>query len=197
MKKIIIAGIPRAGKTTLAKKIFDHYPYHLIQSDSLNAAIGEMYTKYIAKKEEKEEMCTFFINSQELINIQNDVLELYFNISAQDYNYMGVILDTSCLSMKKLKEYEKEGCIVIVLGCADITTDEFIENIRTYDTPLDRTYYLGNFRLRMEIEPYVEISQKYKKECEELGLTYIETSHDREASLEKAYQIIQEKLEES
>ena len=98
--------------------------------------------------------------------------------------------------MEKLKEYEEKGTIVIVLGCADLTKDEFFENIRTYDTPLDRTYYLSNFRLNMEIENYVEESKEHRKKCQELGLTYIETSHDRKASIEKAYQIIKEKLKE-
>lgn len=194
MKKIIIAGAPRSGKTTLAKKVFSNYPYNWIQDDNLNCAIQRMYIKYMAENDGKGEY-TIYLNA--LTEIQNYVLEKYFYFSINDYMYEGIILDTHRLSMEVLKEYENEGCIVIVLGCANITTDEFFENTRIHDTPYDRTYHLGNYRLHMELESCIELSKEYKKDCEKLGLTYIETSHNRKESLEKAYQIIKEKIEQS
>ena len=140
---------------------------------------------------------TFIVDVSMIEEIKSYVQQMYFQICSHDHIYDGVILDTSFPTMERLKEYEEEGCIVIVLGCADITADQFFKNIRTYDTPLERTYYLGNTTLHMEVEAHVKSSQKYKKECERLGLIYIETSHNRKESLEKAYQIITEKIENS
>ncbi len=194
MKKIIIAGAPRTGKTTLAKRLFDHYHYNLIQGDILNSSIQFMYYSYMA---EKKGDYTYIVDVPKVEEIKNYVQQMYFQICSHDDIYDGVIFDTSFPSAEKLKEYEEEGCIVVVLGCADITAEQFFENIRTYDTPLDRTYYLGNTTLHMEVKAHVKSSQKYKKECERLGLTYIETSHNRKESLEKAYQIITEKIENS
>lgn len=193
MKKIIIAGTSRSGKTTLAKKVFCNYPYNWIQSDNLDCAIEKMYLNYMAGYDGK---WSYTIDVNTLSDVKNCVLEEYFYFSTHDYVYEGVILDTHHLSMERLKKYEEEGCIVMILGCADINVDDFFENIRTYDTPLDRTYHLGDRRLYMELEHCVETSKEYKKDCERLGLTYIETSHNRKDSLEKAYQIIKEKLEQ-
>lgn len=191
MKKIIIAGTSRSGKTTLAKKVFCNYPYNWIQSDNLDCAVEKMYLNYMAEFDGK---CSYTIDVRELANIKDYLLNWYFYFSINDNIYEGVILDTCLLSMERLKKYAEEGCIVIVLGCSEITTDEFFENVRTYDTPLDRTYHLRDRRLYMELEYCIETSKEYKKDCERLGLTYIETSHNRKDNLEKAYQIIKEKL---
>ena len=194
MKNIIIAGIPLSGKTTLARKILHNYPYNLIQDDILDCAIEAMYLKYISEQNEEG---AYIIKIPELIEIEDYVLERYFDISSTDNIYYGTILETYRLNMEKLKEYEENGAIVIVLGCADLTHDEFFENVRAYETPLERTYYLSNFKLDMAVKSYVKDSREQRKKCQELGLTYIETSHDREASIEKAYQIIKEKLKET
>ncbi len=194
MKKIIIAGTARVGKATLAKKIMDHYHYDLIQSDIIACTMYKMYIKYMAKQKEENH---FIVNLPELTEITDYVEQAYFNTCIEDYVYTGIILDAPYLSMEMVKEYENQGCIVIVLGCADITVEKFLENIRTYDTPLDRTYHIGNTRLCMELEAHLQNSKDNREECKKLGLTYIETSQDRQASLEKAYQIIKEKIENS
>lgn len=197
MKNIIIAGIPRSGKTTLSKKLFRELRnYNLIQQDIIETAVFKMYKNNFAKIEGNEFEKTVNINISEVSRIAKELLWNIYNDSNKDDKNIGIIVDTFDINMEELKEYQDKGDIVIVLGCSKLTQEQFLNNVRKYDTPNDRTYYLGDFSLSMELEYYVKKTKEDKNKCQELGLTYIDTSHDRDIQLDKAFEIIKEKLKQ-
>lgn len=197
MKNIIIAGIPRSGKTTLSKMLFRELQnYNLIQQDIIETAVFKMYENNFTKIEGNEFEKTVNINISEVSHIAKELLWNIYNDSNKDDKNIGIILDTFDINMKELKKYQDKGDIVIVLGCSKLTQEQFLNNVRKYDTPNDRTYYLGDFSLSMELEYYVKKTKEDKNKCQELGLTYIDTSHDRDIQLDKAFEIIKEKLKQ-
>lgn len=197
MKNIIIAGIPRSGKTTLAKKLFRELQnYNLIQQDIIETATIRMYEKNFAKIESDGLKKTISINTSEVNRIASELLRNIYNDSINDDKNIGTILVTFDISMEELKEYKDNGDIIIVLGCSELTKEQFISNVRKYDTPNDRTYYLGNFSLSMELEYYVKKTKEDKIKCQELGLTYIDTSNNRDIQLDKAFEIVKKGLEQ-
>lgn len=197
MKNIIIAGIPRSGKTTLSKKLFRELPnYNLIQQDIIEMAVFKMYENNFTKIESNELEKTVNINVLEINLIAKELLWSIYNDSSKDDKNIGIILDTFDISIEELKEYQDKGDIIVVLGCSKLTKEQFLNNIRKYDTPNDRTYYLGEFNLSMELEYYVKKTKEDKSKCQELGLTYIDTSNNRDKQLDKALEIIKEKLKQ-
>lgn len=197
MKNIIIAGIPRSGKTTLAKRLFrESKNYNLIQQDIIETATNSMYKNNFAKKESDGSRMVVSINISEANSIASELLRNIYNDSINDDKNIGTILDTFDFSMEELKEYMDKGDIIIVLGCSELTKEQFFSNVRKYDTPNDRTYYLGNHSLSMELEYYVEKTKEDKIKCQDLGLTYIDTSNNRDTQLDKAFEIVKEKLKE-
>lgn len=197
MKNIIIAGIPRAGKTTLAKKVFrELQSYNLLQQDIIETAALKMYENVLAKNENDGSRKNTSINIAEVNHIARELFRNIYNDSVEDDENIGIILDTCDISMEELKEYKDNGDIVIVLGCSELTEEQFFNNIRNYDTPNDRTYYTGSLFLRMEVEHYVNKTKEDKAKCQELGLTYIDTSNNRDVQLDKAFEIIKEQLKQ-
>lgn len=196
MKNIIIAGIPRSGKTTLSKRLFRELQnYNLIQQDIIETAVFKMYKDFLAKREGNQLEEILSINVSEVNHIAKELLQNIYNHSIQDDKNIGFILDTFGMSMEQLKEYQNKGDIIIVLGCYELTKEQFLDNIRKYDTPNDRTYYLGDFILSNELEYYVKKTKEDKNKCQELGLTYIDTSNNRDIQLNKAFEIIKDKLQ--
>lgn len=194
MKNIIIAGIPRSGKTTLAKKLFRKLKnYNLIQQDIISTAVDKVYNEI---NERKQTGLCVHINISELNYIENILLRNVYNDSINDDNNIGTILDAYTISIEELKEYQDKGDIIIVLGCPKLTEEQFFNNIRKYDTPYDRTYYLDDYNLSRELEYYVKKTKEDKIKCERLGLTYIDTSNNRNENIEKAFELVKEKLEQ-
>lgn len=192
MKNIIIAGIPRAGKTTLAKRLFKNLTnYNLIEEDILNSALMDVYKYHIAKPDENG---ILNINLWETNQLCDALLKRYVSYLNNCEKDIGVILDTYSLKIGELKKFSDKGDIVVVLGISSITAEEFFKNIRKYDTCEERTFYQNDFMLMNEIECYIQDSCKYKKQCDELGLVYIDTSTERDKRLDEAYQIILKKI---
>ena len=183
MKNILIMGIGRAGKTTLSLKIKDKYNnYSLIHSDSLKWAIiramnkEEYYIENVDKQKEYEHG-EFF---------QRTLLELFNSLIKKDKKNYGYLLESGQLHPKIVKEmidFEKTN--VICLGLGNLSVDDMVNQCLKYDTKDSWTYGLPKEYIRKHAEDWYECNEMLKKECPKYGITYIDTSKNREEILDK------------
>lgn len=104
------------------------------------------------------------------------------------------ILDTCDFSIEDVKEYIKQGYIVIVFGYPNITVDEAVKNTIKYDTELDWTYTESIYRRKICFENYIDESKELEKECRKNNIKFVDTSKNRETELNELFEWLKIKI---
>lgn len=182
-KQLIIAGVPRVGKSTLCHELARRGHYEHIESDTLSFAFqntfpetGISHTDLWKLKETSKPFSKFL--SSWVNEIQNSG-----NCKKIDYK---VVLDLYHIVPEDFNTYfSKENCDIYFLGYPNISVEEKLKQIRHFDTVDDWTLNTSDEKLRMHIETYIEISKYLQEECQKYGLPFIDVSKNREEVLEK------------
>ena len=183
MKKyIIIAGVPRAGKSTVSKMIAKRMGYQHISMDSVIAGIEKVFpeTKIDTDASVEPQQNLAFISSKmaPFIKAMMDSGEY------EECDY-GVVIDIyQLLPADYIKFIKSEKCEIYYFLSSDVTPEERFEILKAFDTPDDYTYYHSDEENKKDCLDIVNISCFLKEQCSLYGLPYYETSHDREAVLE-------------
>ena len=183
MKKyIIIAGVPRAGKSTVSKMIAKRMGYQHISMDSVIAGIEKVFpeTQIDTDASVEPQQNLAFISSKmaPFIRAMMDSGEY------EECDY-GVVIDIyQLLPADYMKFVKSEKCEIYYFLSADVTPEERFEILKAFDTPDDYTYYHSDEENKKDCADIVNISHLLKEQCILYGLPYYETSHDREAVLE-------------
>ena len=173
MKNIILLGVPRAGKSTFAKMILNKFPnYNLIEGDTIaNAYLCTL------KETSNNNVITYDTNfSKKLIK------QIFIN-SSECEPTLNYILDTSFLDLDDIKDLDYKNNLIIVFGYPNITVEEEILNLLKYDTENDWTYREPEWKKRNYIDYYIKSSKHYEEECKKLNLKFIDTSKNRQETL--------------
>ena len=170
MKNIIIAGPPRAGKSTLARKINEQYGHFAIGVDKLAAAFGKSYPQLDIRLNWNREKTTdniapFLGNFLDMFSDESKfVLEgAYFNFE----------IISSILNLK-------DKFILIGLVQNNKTVDEFVRDLKKYDTKADWTYGFDDDELREIAEVEIPFSREMTDNLTKYGFTIYDTSTERE-----------------
>lgn len=181
-KNILIMGIGRAGKTTLSKMIKDQVKsYNLIHSDSLKWAMiraenKENYYRENVDKQKEFEHSEYF---------QRVLLEYFNSQIRKDNKKYGTILESGQLHPKIVHEMiDFDNTNVICLGLGDMQIDDMVNQCIKYDTEESWTYGLPREYLTKHANDWYNANEMLKKECPKYGITYINTSKNREKVLE-------------
>lgn len=186
MKNIIILGIPRAGKSTLSKRIVKKYSnYITIDTDSIRDAFQHALPKTEINKYNGKGMKDDFPKFIEQL--------LYWkSYNNQEYRY---IIDSTDISVAKAKElFDIEDNVIVFLGYPDTTADEVLKNCRKYDKANSWSKHVGDIELKIYIEQYIEKSKKLKEECKKYGFKFFDTSINREKVLKEAMEYIDKNI---
>ena len=181
MKNIIIIGAEKTGKTTLSKMIKDKYnSYNLIDSDSLKKALIKAEGNEEEFKQNVDKLKHFEFGETFLYT----VMEFFKILIENDKNKYGYILESAQLHpllIKQKLDFEKTK--VICLGYGDMSIDDIVKQCIKYDTKENWSYNLPKEELQKHAKYWFECNQIYKTECPKYGIEYIDTSKDREKTL--------------
>lgn len=98
----------------------------------------------------------------------------------------GVVIDVYQLLPKDYVQFLKsDRCEIYYFLSSDVSPDERFQILKAFDTPKDYTYYHSDEENKKDCEDIVNISQFMKEQCVLYGVPYFETSHNREAVLNK------------
>lgn len=184
MKKyIIIAGVPRAGKSTISQRIAKQMGYQHISMDSIIAGIENVFpetginTDAAAEPRKNLE----FISSKVA-----PFIRAMMDSGEYDEGDYGVVIDVYQLLPKDYVQFLKsDRCEIYYFLSSDVTATERFEILKKFDTPKDYTYYHSEEENKKDCEGIVNISHFMKEQCVSCDLPYFETSHNRETVLDK------------
>ncbi len=176
MKNIVILGLPRSGKTTLARMIKDKFSkYQIITGD----AVRNTFIEGISRIEH--------ISNTKIKRYLPQFLSMLFNeeIRHNKSSFL-YILDTCDITPKQAnKLFDKTRDNLIFLGYPSITFEDKWRDIKKYETNEDWTNRKEQKQVIKEIKEAVEKSKIFEKQCQELNIRFIDTSFNREKILKK------------
>ena len=177
-QNIIVAGVPRAGKSTLSGMLAKHGYTH-VSMDSIIAGFERVFPETgINTYAGMSSMDTLITISAKIAPFINAM----FGSGEYGEHSLGAVVDVyqllPCDYMKHI-DVDSYDVKIIYLGSSDVTPDERFAIQKQYDTERDYTFYKTDEELREGAGYIVEQSQLIKAQCLQYGLPYYDTSYHR------------------
>lgn len=189
-KHLIVAGVPRAGKSTICAQIIRRFPYQHISMDSIIAGFERCFPDTgVSTYQGLSSMATLNVISRKMAPFLQAMIDSG-EYDEQDY---GMLLDMyQLLPEDYVNHIDPERCAILYLVTGNVTPEERFLIQKQYDTPKDYTYYKSDKELREGAEYIVEQSRLIRAQCETFGLPCFETALDRERVLQEILQKLSE-----
>ena len=175
---IIIAGVPRAGKSTISNLLSKQYGYQHVSMDSIIAGFEKCFPETgVSTDQGLSSLDTLRVISVKMAPFVRAMLES----GEYDEFTPGMVLDMYQLLPEDYDKYIRgANCEIVYFITSDVTPEERFMIQKKYDTEKDYTFYKSDEELREGAEYIVEQSVLMKKQCEKYGLPYYETARERE-----------------
>ena len=180
---IIIAGVPRAGKSTVSHLLSKKYGYQHISMDSIIAGFEKCFPETgVNTYQGLSSLETLRVISGKMAPFVRAMLDS----SEYDEFEPGMVLDMYQLLPE---DYDKHirgaNCEIAYFITSDVSPEERFLIQKKYDTEKDYSFYKSDEELREGAECIVEQSIIMRKQCEQLGLKYYETATEREQNIQQ------------
>ncbi|MCR5323933.1 MAG: hypothetical protein K6E85_11760 [Lachnospiraceae bacterium] len=175
---IIIAGVPRAGKSTVSHMLSEKYGYQLVSMDSIIAGFEKCFPETgVSTYQGLSSLETLRVISSKMAPFVRAMLDS----GEYDEFTPGMVLDMYQLLPEDYDKYIRgANCEIVYFITSDVTPDERFMIQKKYDTEKDYTFYKSDEELREGAEYIVEQSILIKEQCKKYGLRYYETARERE-----------------
>lgn len=187
MRHLIISGVPRAGKSTLSRRAARELGFQHVSMDAVIAGFERCFPETgvdtgLSVNRGK--------SSMEILRILSGKMAPFLRAMTDPEEYDEkngpMVLDMYQLLPEDYQKYLDPARVgVIYLLTGDVTPEERCRIQKEHDTPEDYTYGLSDEERLEGCRYLVEQSQLMREQCEKLGLSYYETSRNREAVLEE------------
>lgn len=186
MKNIVIFGCPRAGKTTISKRLNEELNYNIISIDSIVTAFAGVYPEMqirhggdIIQKAKKFAPFLYQYLDRAIWEYtdRNFVLEGWHNLP--DY-FMPLI--------------NRENYVVICLGYPNVDEKDLFKKIRQNDTSHDNTFNVTDEHLKRLIHESKISSQFLEKQCQKWDIPFFETDKNRVEALNQVMKYIRKAI---
>ena len=180
---IIIAGVPRAGKSTVSHLLSKKYGYQHISMDSIIAGFEKCFPETgVNTYQGLSSLETLRVISGKMAPFVRAMLDS----SEYDEFEPGMVLDMYQLLPE---DYDKHirgaNCEIAYFITSYVSPEERFLIQKKYDTEKDYSFYKSDEELREGAECIVEQSIIMRKQCEQLGLKYYETATEREKNIQR------------
>ncbi len=175
---IIIAGVPRAGKSTVSHLLFKEYGYQHVSMDSIIAGFEKCFPETgVSTYQGLSSLETLRVISRKMAPFVRAMLDS----GEYDEFKPGMVLDMYQLLPEDYDNYIRgANCEIVYFITSDVTPEERFMIQKKFDTEKDYTFYKSDEELREGAEYIVEQSILMKEQCEKYGLPYYETARERE-----------------
>ncbi len=183
MKNLIIFGTARSGKTTLASMISKQMGYNIISVDSIISAFSKTYPEHGFKHDgDHNYKITPFVMA-------------YLDSISYNHEYSNFVIEGWHMRLEDIvKSINPKDTEVIVLGYPQLSGQEVLNNVRKYEGKFDYTRAMTDEQILKVVNRHAEISKDLQKECQKLGITFVDTSYDRPKVLDNLLKSLPEKL---
>lgn len=175
---IIIAGVPRAGKSTISRRLANQYGYQHVSMDSIIAGFENCFPETgVNTYAGLSSMDTLHLISGKMAPFVRAMLDS----GEYDEFRPGMVLDMyQLLPDDYMKYIHGANCAVFYFVTSDVTPEERFVIQKKYDTEKDYTFYKSEEELREGAVYIVEQSICMREQCLKHGLPCFETARDRE-----------------
>ena len=191
MKNIIIWGVPRSGKSTLAYMIRQEFGHSVIQMDAIKRVYDvlrpedNIYAPETTNYDEARLMANMVTRLIQCMSWGNHRGEFHV-YEGVSFN-MDIVLPTLQNDMFPIS---LDNFVVICMGYADISPEEKVKQVAQYETTRDWTLN-ENLGSKLEhFKKYCDESQFIKRTAERLGLAYFDVSFNRDEVLDGVIEYI-------
>ncbi len=184
---IIVAGVPRAGKSTISHRLAARFGYQHISMDSIIAGFEKCFPETGVN--------TYAgLSSMETLRMISGKMAPFVRAMLDSAEYdefePGMVLDMYQLLPEDYMKYiHGANCEIFYFLTSDVTPEERFVIQKKYDTKKDYTFYKSDEELREGAVYIVEQSILMKEQCQKYGLRYFETAKDREQVFEEFLKI--------
>lgn len=178
-KHIIIAGVPRAGKTTLCSYLANSLKYQHLAMDAIVIGIQQAFPETGVVHTDRWD---FLETSKRWINFISKIS------STSNYDKLPYRLafDIYHITPQEYSEnIDKDCCDIYFLGYPNISLEEKFKQIREFDTEYDWTSKRDDEIIKEHIKDYIEISKWLEEECKKYNLPFIDVSENRQRKLKE------------
>lgn len=189
---IIIAGVPRAGKSTISHQLSKRYGFQHVSMDAIIAGFENCFPETgVSTYAGLSSMDTLRVISSKMAVFVQAML----NSGEYDEFEPGMVLDMYQLLPEDYMEHiHGANCEIFYFLTSDVTAEERFAIQKRYDTEKDYTFYKSDEELRKDAVDLVDQSVLIKKQCLNYGLPYFETAKNREQVMAQFLQSIGEAL---
>lgn len=175
---MIIAGVPRAGKSTISHILSKEYGFQHVSMDSIIAGFEKCFPDTgVNTYQGLSSLDTLRVISSKMAPFVRAMLDS----GEYDEFAPGMVLDMYQLLPEDYDKYIRgANCEIVYFITSDLTPEERFLIQKKYDTEKDYTFYKSDEELREGAEYIVEQSLLMKNQCEKYGLPYYETARERE-----------------
>lgn len=184
MKNIYIVGVPRTGKSTLAKLIKFNYPqFNLISFEAIrNGFIKSQPNLEMGNRNSVARQEIFPIFLFEFVH-WNNVFSNYGNLIEGDFS-----------SIEKIVKNTDENDFIICLGFNKRNIEEIIKGIIKYDKDTDYTKNWSEEKIRKHFYDICEKDKENYDLCSRYNINYYDTYENREEVFSNIISLIKEKV---
>ena len=192
---IIIAGVPRAGKSTISNMLSRKFGYQHVSMDSIIAGIETVFPElginwWWASNGEESERLNAFRNASEKVAL---FLKAMLESGEYDEFEPGMVADVFQLLPEHYVKYlSDKNCEIAYFITSDITREERFSIHRTYDTEKDYSFCFTDEEMLSHCSFVIERSQYLREQCIKYGLPYYETAKNRMSIFEQFIQLFDE-----
>lgn len=176
-KHIIIAGVPRAGKSTVSAMIARRYGYQHISMDSVIAGFEQCFpeTGILTEGGMPPEEALRYISRK-----MAPFLRAMMDSGEYDEQEYGMVIDIyQLLPADYRRHIDPSVCSIAYFVTAGMSAGERFRLLKQFDTPKDYTYFESDEENMARCREIIAHSRLLRDECARFGLPCLETSRDR------------------
>ncbi len=168
MKNLLIIGVPRSGKTTLANLMCERYGFCPVSIDALVATFGGLFPElgFHLEPEKSEPLVAKFV-FEYISRLNQEFPDRHFVIEGC---HISPQTATTC-----------SECDVVCLGYPELTAEQFLDRVRQTDwaaaKPDKEILQMGEY--------FTGQSKQHCLYCQKNGMQFIDTTTDMRLSLEQ------------
>lgn len=170
-KNILIAGVARAGKSTIAQKIASEAEYNHFPVDYIASSFRHNFAECGIHDNVIIDTCSSRKLSRFLSNI----------IKKMEKTEESFIIDSAHILPKDILPYlDKEKWQIYFMGYPNITPNEKLQQIRRYDGDKCWTKNFNDEKMIELIHGLIRISKEIEEDCKKNKIEFIDTSKNFE-----------------
>jgi hypothetical protein len=192
INNIIIAGVPRAGKSTISNMLSKKFGYQHVSIDAiitgLKTVFPELGIKWQPSSEDKLENMNRLVTASEKVAF---FIKAMLESGEYDEFKPGMVVDVyQLLPEHYIKYLSGMNCNIAYFLTGDVTPEERFDIHRRYDTPKHYSFDFSDEEMFNHCTFVVERSQFFREQCVKYGLLYYETARNRAEVFERFIELI-------